>query len=277
MKRKLGNVAAIKIDLVNDIYKCEDILCLDDNQQLEELDLEFAVKNEILTANDYETIFTEQVNMNYSLKRSKSISTFMESKEQILPPLEDNSSLDEPDEDNSDLQSSDNDESLLSSNSSSEVWWVNQGFEYDLMIKKLKAGKVILRARPKGDKALAHHDRVERMKIGDLVVHYSKLRIRAISRVIEEFKPMKLISRNPEEALIDCRVVQLGDFTEIHPTPSYHDFKTTIQKLHITEGPINKAQTNQGYIYRLSWPGLLAIQGLNSTSCEWPAWAKHQQ
>ncbi len=61
-----------------------------------------------------------------------------------------------------------------------QVWWVNQGStflffdntvgEYDLRLAALQQGKMSLRARVKEIPSIGHHDRVEEMKEGDLVV-----------------------------------------------------------------------------------------------------------
>jgi len=249
----------------------------EDNPQLEELYLDFAVKNEILTANDFESL-EEHVNHQRSPLNSASptkkpkVETLIEEKEDIIKEEQDREE-DREEEDNDEEEEEDSTLSQDQSNKgerTTEVWWANQASEIDFMDFKSKRGHLRSYLPNETKKVLAHHERIQEMRVGDVVIHYAKQKIRAISRVIEEVK-IKQLPNLEGEGLVSKRVVEVGDLTELEPSPEYHSFKSSIQKLGIKDGPINKVQTNQGYLYRLSWVGLEAIQRLSS--CTWPEWS----
>lgn len=125
------------------------------------------------------------------------------------------------------------------------TWWVNQGKTYS---EERDAGIVWAPVLQKNQIAASHHSVLAEMKIGDVVVHYSKGAVRAIGQVIAE----SLSKKNPfvridNEWETNGREVGVKYFEISNPIPL-----TTIKRIPLGEGPFNKnGGVTQGYMYRL--------------------------
>jgi hypothetical protein len=125
------------------------------------------------------------------------------------------------------------------------TWWVNQGKTYS---EERDAGIVWAPVLQKNQIAASHHSALAEMKIGDLVVHYSKGAVRAIGQVTTE----SLSKKNPfvridNEWETDGREVGVKYFELSNPVPL-----TSIKRIPLGEGPFNRnGGVTQGYMYRL--------------------------
>lgn len=129
---------------------------------------------------------------------------------------------------------------------SARVWWVNQGQSY---APERAGGYVWAPVVQKNGRPAQHHTNVSRLRVGDVVLSYSKKRIRSISVVRTSPERRERPSELPE-------IVGAGDghFCELE----YFDLADPIELSEIsgrstTDGPFDSGGgVLQGYLYRVA-------------------------
>ena len=131
-----------------------------------------------------------------------------------------------------------------------QFWWVNQG---DTYAKERDGGFVWAPQKGRGEVSLFHWQNVEKVKKGDVVFHYAKGFLRAISVAsslgYESAKPEELSRESWGETgwRADLKYHELSS-----PIP-VDNIAQGILNLKISYGPVNEAgRVNQGYMYKLS-------------------------
>lgn len=63
------------------------------------------------------------------------------------------------------------------------VWWVNQGDNYEI---EKSGGFIWATQKTRGGNPVHHHDNVQKVEAGDVLIHYAKKKIRALGRAIRD-------------------------------------------------------------------------------------------
>lgn len=129
------------------------------------------------------------------------------------------------------------------------TWWVNQGTTYS---DARDSGHVWAPLLQKNGHAASHHSVLAEMQIGDVVIHYSNVAVRAIGLVTSRAEVKPRPTHHPEKEWEgDGRQVSVRYFELANPIPL-----SAIKRIPAGEGPFNRnGSINQGYMYRLpeSW------------------------
>jgi predicted Mrr-cat superfamily restriction endonuclease len=138
-------------------------------------------------------------------------------------------------------------------------WWVNQGQTF---AQERDGGFVWAPQKNKNDHTYSHRVNVSKIKQGDVVFHYAKGNIVAVSVALsdgrEEDKPESLSSEGWTEAgwLAEC------DYCVLETPIPLQQVAKPIQTLALNNSPINtKAMVNQGYLYELTTNAAEIIAG----------------
>ena len=157
--------------------------------------------------------------------------------------------------------------------SSRSVWWVNQGTSYSNGLKNHSLWAPI---RGNDGREPIHWTRMQNVKKGDVVVHYSAGNVRAISRVegnlFLALRPSDHpISWGATESEDDGISVEMECF-DLRTPINLDKFASKIMRLGIKGAPLSKnGGVNQGYLYRLNEDALDIIHAASSDT--WPDWA----
>ena len=151
-----------------------------------------------------------------------------------------------------------------------QVWWVNQGLTYH---QEQADGFLWAPRRSQGGRAFRHWDTLAEVKAGDVIVHYCRGAVVALSRALADGQP----SARPE-GFTDAgseregRLVRTEYFVLRHPIPRDR-VAAKIHALSIPDGPIAKTHAvKQGYLWRFSPAGLRILRAASPD--EWPEWAE---
>lgn len=125
------------------------------------------------------------------------------------------------------------------------VWWVNQGHTYN---EERQGGYVWAPQKTKAGFPVAHHTNVSRLAPNDVVVHYSKGKIQAVSRVsaqpVDQIRPNDLPEDMWESAGHYCEV----EYSALNDPISL----TEIPERPGDAGPFNSdGSVKQGYLFGL--------------------------
>lgn len=108
---------------------------------------------------------------------------------------------------------SSNPEAMTKGAEATNVWWVNQGSTYD---HEKNGGYLWAPLKDKGGGTQNHWERMDDVRIGDLIVHYCNGEIRAVSRVaaqaIKQQRP-KNFRKMPGLAMVACSKLSISNST----------------------------------------------------------------
>lgn len=145
------------------------------------------------------------------------------------------------------------------------VWWVNQGRGYE---PGDEFTYIYARQETEGGQTPYYHENVRRVEERDIIVHYAKTKIRALSRVKApsyETEPPESLSREPREQAgwrADVEAVNLENPIHFEEIPE--DFRLD-EEASVFD---RNGKVNQGYLYEL--PPFL-VQDLRTRFADrWP-------
>ena len=153
---------------------------------------------------------------------------------------------------------------------SRNVWWVNQGLTYE---QERAGGFLWAPLRGKSGQTFHHWDTLAEVKADDVIVHYNRGAVVALSRAIADGQP----SPRPQGfedagSEPDGRIVRAEYFVLRHPIPRDR-VASQIRAHNIRLGPITKTNVvKQGYLWRFSPAGLRILR--ETSPEEWPDWAE---
>ena len=149
------------------------------------------------------------------------------------------------------------------------VWWVNQGTSYS---NERDGGYMWAPLADRNGHPVAHWNLLEEVTSQDVVVHYSKGEIRALSCVkeaaVESPKPEAYEAEPWEEK---GRLVKVEHF-DLNPPIPLGQVQEELNEIEITQGPLNReGRVNQGYLWRFTPEAFQVIR--DASTQDWPEWA----
>lgn len=151
------------------------------------------------------------------------------------------------------------------------VWWVNQGKNIS---QESSGGYIWAPIETHTGGRLGHWDRLKDIKIGDLILHYSKGALRYVGRAIspaaEAPSPDQYDGDNHDR---NGRLVKVA-YHQLLPEIALQKLSSEISKLNIVEGPLDVVGgVKQGYLFNFNIPGLLKLQAIQPDTT-WPDFCK---
>ncbi|MGI6468683.1 MAG: AAA family ATPase, partial [Syntrophomonadaceae bacterium] len=154
---------------------------------------------------------------------------------------------------------------------SPQVWWVNQGKNIS---QESSGGYIWAPLKSKNGGQIGHWDRLNEIRIGDLILHYSKGALRYVGRAISSATE----ALSPDQSIEDYsnkpgRLVKV-EYHQLVPEIALQRISPQISKLSIPEGPLDSTGTvKQGYLFNFDYEGLIRIQNTQPET-QWPDFAK---
>ena len=125
--------------------------------------------------------------------------------------------------------------------SARNIWWVNQGSHH----QEEKSNRIICAPR---DSSYSHWNRLKEIKQGDVILHYVKKNLRAVSKATASYT----CEPRPYH-LHDPVYLVKTEYHSLEPPIPFSKFSTDLPQLVINEGLINElGNVNQGYLFRFN-------------------------
>ncbi len=151
------------------------------------------------------------------------------------------------------------------------IWWVNQGKTFKL---EFQGGYIWAPLRDQRGATPPHWRRMEEVRPGDIVLHYSDGFLRAVSRV--QTAPQQAVYPEEAHGKYGGRVGTLirAEYHLLDPQVP-RDVAWRLEHLPPSEGPFTDAgSVQQGYLFRFSFAGLVEL--VASFDSNWPQWLSEQ-
>lgn len=152
-----------------------------------------------------------------------------------------------------------------------QVWWVNQGKNIS---QESSGGYIWAPIKSKNGGQLGHWDRLNDIKIGDIILHYSNGALRHVGRAL--LPAAETLS--PDQSIGDYsnklgRLVKVA-YHQLLPKIALQKISPEISKLNIAEGPLDvNGGVKQGYLYNFNVAGLSKLQAMQPET-QWPDFCK---
>eukprot|EP01112_Ceratiomyxa_fruticulosa_P006196 TRINITY_DN1698_c0_g1_i2.p1 TRINITY_DN1698_c0_g1~~TRINITY_DN1698_c0_g1_i2.p1 ORF type:complete len:302 (+),score=60.65 TRINITY_DN1698_c0_g1_i2:215-1120(+) len=149
-----------------------------------------------------------------------------------------------------------------------KVWWVNQKYadtKGDLIDYTNGVGTLDSFHNP--HKKIPSWSRILEAKPDDIIVHYGKQKIFAVSKM------KQVILDPPQSDGTSVITAHIYSVTKLSSPIPYLLFKEPLINLGIPRGPMNRRQTNQGYFFCFSWEGIDLLKKLDPDVI-WPEWVR---
>jgi len=147
------------------------------------------------------------------------------------------------------------------------VWWVNQGKNIS---QERSGGYIWAPIKAKNGGQLGHWNRLNDIKTGDVILHYSKGALRYVGRALS--KAAEALS--PDQSIGDYsdkngRLVKV-EYHQLKPDIALEKISSAISKLIISEGPLDiTGAVKQGYLYNFNIDGLFTLKNMQPET-QWP-------
>jgi len=151
------------------------------------------------------------------------------------------------------------------------VWWVNQGKNIS---QESSGGYIWAPIETQNGGRLGHWDRLKDIKIGDLILHYSKGALRYVGRALspaaEALSPDQYVGDYHDK---NGRLVKVA-YHQLSPEIALQKISPEISKLKIAEGPLDvNGGVKQGYLFNFNVAGLSKLQAVQPET-QWPDFCK---
>jgi len=151
------------------------------------------------------------------------------------------------------------------------IWWVNQGKSIS---KESSGGYIWAPLKTKNGGQLSHWDRMNDIKIGDIILHYSNGALRHVGRALlpaaETLSPDQNIGEYSNKP---GRLVKVA-YNPLLPEIALPKISPEISKLNIVEGPLDVVGgVKQGYLFNFNSAGLSKLQTIQPETT-WPDFCK---
>lgn len=147
------------------------------------------------------------------------------------------------------------------------VWWVNQGKNIS---QESSGGYIWAPIKSKSGGQLGHWDRLNEIKLGDIILHYAKGTIRYVGRALSK----AVESLSPDQNIEDYnnkmgRLVKVA-YHQLLPEIALQKISPEILKLNITDGPLDiTGAVKQGYLFNFTIAGLSRLRNMQPET-QWP-------
>ena len=159
------------------------------------------------------------------------------------------------------------------------VWWVNQSKNYG---REQESGIVFGRANEEPGSSHKNRKMVAQVRKSDLIIHYAKRHIRAVSRALEDANTTPTRNDAHDQVGWHCEV----EYHEFEPSKHLKLYKgdtnTRVKEVQPEDGPIhgdyrkdgepNKAagKVKQGYLFPFCLEGVRVLR--RASDATWPNW-----
>ncbi|HEX2173153.1 MAG TPA: hypothetical protein VHL09_11995 [Dehalococcoidia bacterium] len=150
------------------------------------------------------------------------------------------------------------------------IWWVNQGKTF---AQEMAGGFLWAPLRDQRGRVQRHWETLAEVRAGDVIVHYARGAVRALSRARSAGRP----ARRPAGFLDagtreDGRLVEVDVYRLAQAIPRDR-VAGAIAALALLDGPVlGSGGVRQGYLWRFSPAGLRILRAASAE--EWPGWAE---
>ena len=147
------------------------------------------------------------------------------------------------------------------------IWWVNQGVTLDA---ERAGGYLWAPTTSKRGRSIYHWETVNELQEDDIVLHNAHGYLRCVSRVtapaVMAERPHDIDSEEWDEA---GRLVSV-DYRELRPPIAIEAFSTSLLRLDIVQGPLDRSgRPKQGYLFRFT-PEALRLVEQSQPDTVWP-------
>lgn len=153
-----------------------------------------------------------------------------------------------------------------------QVFWVNQS---KTISQESIKGYLWAPTKSKNDGQVSHWDRLNDIKIGDIILHYAKGALKFIGRALSRAELTSRPDQNHNDKDKMGRLIKI-QYYELLPEVKLQKISSHISSLNIQDGPLDiNGDVKQGYLYNFNIAALSKLQAMQPET-QWPEFCEFE-